>query len=78
MFLLVFHRKWTALAFCKSFESAIQWFQIHHELPLQPYKIQLYTFRVQELAIVLSWFPDYIGLCSKLLIVMLQYRLYSK
>ena len=30
------------------------------ELPLQPYKIQLYTFRVQGLAFFLPWFPDYI------------------
>ena len=28
------------------------------ELPLQPYKIHLYTFRVQGLAIFLPWFPD--------------------
>ena len=30
MFLLGFRRKLTALALCKSTESAIQWFQIHH------------------------------------------------
>ena len=30
MFLQGFHRKLTALALCKSIESAIQWFQIHH------------------------------------------------
>ena len=29
------------------------------ELPLQPYKIQLITFRVQGLAFFLPWFPDY-------------------
>ena len=29
MFLLGFHRKLTALALCKSIESAIQWFQMH-------------------------------------------------
>ena len=28
------------------------------ELPLQPCKIQLYTFRVQGLAFFLHWFPD--------------------
>ena len=32
MFLLGFRRKLTALAFCKSIESAIQWFQIHHRI----------------------------------------------
>ena len=30
MFLLGFRIKLTALALCKSIESAIQWFQIHH------------------------------------------------
>ena len=30
MFLLGFRRKLTVLALCKSIESAIQWFQIHH------------------------------------------------
>ena len=30
MILLGFRRKLTALALCKSIESAIQWFQIHH------------------------------------------------
>ena len=29
------------------------------ELPLQPYKIQVYTFWVQGLAFFLPWFPDY-------------------
>ena len=32
MFLLGFRRKLTALAICKSIESAIQWFQIHHRI----------------------------------------------
>ena len=32
MFLLGFRRKLTALASCKSIESAIQWFQIHHRI----------------------------------------------
>ena len=32
MFLLGFHRKLTALPLCKSIESAIQWFQIHHRV----------------------------------------------
>ena len=35
------------------------------ELPLQPYKIQLYTFRVWGLAFFLPWFPDYIQLTNK-------------
>ena len=32
MFLLGLRRKLTALALCKSIESAIQWFQIHHRI----------------------------------------------
>ena len=32
MFLLGFRRKLNALALCKSIESAIQWFQIHHRI----------------------------------------------
>ena len=31
-FLLGFRRKLTALALCKSIESAIKWFQIHHRI----------------------------------------------
>ena len=32
MILLGFRRKLTVLALCKSIESAIQWFQIHHRI----------------------------------------------
>ena len=32
MFLLGFRRKLTAMTLCKSIESAIQWFQIHHRI----------------------------------------------
>ena len=32
MILLGFRRKLTALTLCKSIESAIQWFQIHHRI----------------------------------------------
>ena len=31
------------------------------ELPLQPYEIQLYTFRVQGVAFFQPWFPDYMS-----------------
>ena len=34
MFLLSFCRKWTPLELCKSIESAIQWFQMHHIITL--------------------------------------------
>ena len=32
MFVLGFRRKLTALALCKSIESAIQWFHVHHRI----------------------------------------------
>ena len=32
MFLMGFRRKLTAGTLCKSIESAIQWFQIHHSI----------------------------------------------
>ena len=35
MFLLGFRRKLTVLALCKSIESAIQWFQIHHRITFE-------------------------------------------
>ena len=34
MFLLGSRRKLTAMALCKSIESAIQWFQIHHRITI--------------------------------------------
>ena len=38
------------------------------ELPLQPYKIQLYTFWVQGLAFFLPWFPNYYAHKSRIII----------
>ena len=35
MFLLGFRRKLTALALCKSIESAIRWFQMHHRISFE-------------------------------------------
>ena len=35
MILLGFRRKLTALELCKSIESAIQWFQIHHRITFE-------------------------------------------
>ena len=35
--------------YCKSIESAIQWFQIHHRMTFPTIPIQLYTFWVQGL-----------------------------
>ena len=45
MSLLGFRRKLTALALCKSIESAIQWFQIHHRITFST---------IQNLAVYLS------------------------
>ena len=35
MFMLGSRRKLTALALCKSIESAIQWFQMHHRITFE-------------------------------------------
>ena len=45
MFLLGFCRKRTALALCKSIESAIQWFQVH---------LRITFATIQNLAVYLS------------------------
>ena len=63
MFLLGFRRKLTALALCKSIESAIQWFQIHHRITIAA---------IQNPAVYLSgafflpWFPDYMEIYENL------------
>ena len=54
MFFLGFRRKLTALALCKSIESAIQWFQMHHRIT---FATMLYTFRVQGLAFFSTLVP---------------------
>ena len=59
MFLLGFRRKLTALTFCKSIESAIQWFQIHHRIifaTIQNSSVYLSGARV---SIIPTWVPDY-------------------
>ena len=50
MFLLGFRRKLTALAYASRLSLLYSGFRYTIELPLQPYKIQLYTFWVQGLA----------------------------
>ena len=43
------------------------------ELPLQPYKMQLFTFRVQGLAFFLPWFPDYQSICPLLKLIFVTF-----
>ena len=56
MFLLGFRRKLNALALCKSTESAIQCFQIHHRITFGT----IQNPAVHGLAFFLPWFPNYI------------------
>ena len=74
MFLPGFRRKLTALALCKSIESAIQWFQIHHRITfatisnpavyLSGARVSIFSTLVPRLAIIeilpLCWH----GLCD--------------
>ena len=65
MFLLGFRRNLTALAVCKSIESAIQSFQIHHRITfaiIQNLAVYLSGARV---SIFLPWFPDFKKKTSK-------------
>ena len=61
MFLLGFRIKnWLLWRYASRSSLLYSGFRYIIELPLQPYKIQLYTFRVQGLAFFLPWFPDYL------------------
>ena len=48
------------------------------ELPLQPYKIQLYTFRVQGLAFFLPWFPDYYAMYQCIFLLIFRLNISSR
>ena len=60
MFLLGFRRKLTALALCKSIESVIQWFQIHHRITFATIQNPAVYLSGARVSIFLPWFPDYI------------------
>ena len=47
------------------------------ELRLQPYQMQLYTFRMQGLAFFLPWFPDYIGIFASYRLSKIMERILS-
>ena len=59
MFLLGFRRKLTALALCKSMESAIQWFQIHYRITFATIQNPAVYLSGARVRIFLPWFPDY-------------------
>ena len=61
MFLLGFRRKLTALAMCKSIQSAIQWFQIHHRITFATIQNPAVYLSGARVSIFLPWFPDYKG-----------------
>ena len=50
MFLLGFRRKLTAPVLCKSIESVIQWFQIHHRITFTTIQNPAVYLSVQGLA----------------------------
>ena len=66
LLLLGFRRKLTALTLCKSIESAIQWFQIHHWIAfatipnsavyLSGAKVSIFPTLVPRLLLCNSWF----------------------
>ena len=70
MILLGFRRKLTALALCKSIESAIQWFQIHHRITfatIQNPAVYLSGARVSIFSTLvprLHSYGLYIGFCN--------------
>ena len=65
MFFLGFRRKMTALALCKSIESAIQWFQIHHRttfatiqnpaIYLSGARVSIFSTLVPRLLVIICW-----------------------
>ena len=59
MILLGFRESWLLWRYASRSSLLYSGFRYTIELPLQPYEIQLYTFRVQGLAFFLLWFPDY-------------------
>ena len=61
MYLLGFRRNLTALALCKSIESAIQWFQIHHRITFATMQNPAVYILDARVSIFLPWFPDYKG-----------------
>ena len=63
MFLLGFRRKLTALALCKSIESAIQRFQIHNRITFATIQNPAVYLAGARVSIFLPWFPDYSVLC---------------
>ena len=84
MFLLGFRRKMTTLALCKSIESAIQWFQIHHRITfatiqnpavyLSGARVSIFSTLVPRLwgrwgwLFYLNWVVAFCGLCLFLIV----------
>ena len=62
MFLLGFRRKLAALALCKSIESAIQWFQIHHRITFATIQNSAVYLSGARVSIFSTLVPRLIGL----------------
>ena len=61
MISLGFRRKLTALALCKSIESAIQCFQIHHRITFATLRNPVVYLSGARVSIFSTFFPDYLG-----------------
>ena len=64
MFSLGFRRKRTALALCKSIESAIQWFQIHHRFTFATIKNSAVYLTGARVSIFPTLVPRLLGASS--------------
>ena len=75
MILLGFRRKLTGLALCKSIESAIQWFQIHHRITfatIQNPAVYLSGVRVSIFSTLIPRLEGYITMYASYLRDILQ------
>ena len=68
MFLLGFRRKLTALTLCKSIESAIQWFQIHHKITFATIQNPAVYLSGARVSIFSTLVPRLTGLHSELIV----------
>ena len=64
MILLGFRRKLTALALCKSIESAIQWFQIHHRITFATIRNLAVYLSGARVSIFSTLVPRLVGKCN--------------
>ena len=66
MILLGFRRKLTALALCKSIESAIQWFRIHHRITFATIRNPAVYLSGARVSIFSTLVPRLVGIRKKI------------